>query len=109
MEKYYIGHCFKFSITITSQGFDMDRDNWNVKIVNGHKYIEYSRGNKAVVDSNGQYYIPVATNDLGVGTYRLIVEFDVPDDDFEDGFRHEVIYPEKPLCNVARINYNGYI
>ena len=42
----------------------------------------------------------IDTSYLGDGAYYLMVEIDVPDDDFDDGYRHEVLQMDRPLCNV---------
>lgn len=103
MEKYYIGSDLKFALTITSQGFDMDVDNWTAKVTCGNKSITFSRGNGAIIDGNGQWYLTINTKDLGIGSYYLVVEIDVPDEDFDDGLRHEVLAQEVPICNVSKI------
>lgn len=102
MEKYYVGTELKFALTITSEGFDMDTDSWVAKVQCGKKIVTCSREDGAVVDDN-QWYILVDSAVLGVGSYYLIVEIDVPDDDFDDGYRHEVLKTGRPICNVVKI------
>lgn len=99
MEKYYVGTELKYALTITSTGFNMDTDPWTAYVACGKNYIECKRNHNAVVDEN-QWYILIDTSILGDGTYYLAVEIDVPDDDFEDGYRHEVLQQDRPLCNV---------
>lgn len=104
MKKYYIGTELKFALTITSSGFNMDSDPWIAVVTNGSNSIQYGRGkDNTVIDDNGQWYILVNTSELGSGQYYLIVEIDVPDDDFSDGYRHEVFKQERPLCNVTKV------
>lgn len=99
MEKHYVGTELKYALTITSTGFDMDTDQWTAYVVCGNKQIKCKRTENAVVDDN-QWYILIDTSYLGDGVYYLVVEIDVPDDDFDDGYRHEVLQQDKPLCNV---------
>lgn len=100
MERYYVGTELKFALTITSTGFDMDTDAWTAYIICGRKSIICSKNNNAVIDDQGQWYILVDSQYLGAGKYFLVVAIDVPDDDFDDGYRHEVLQQEKPICIV---------
>ena len=102
MEKHYVGTELKFSLTITSQGFNMNTDPWTATITNGKNSVTCSRGNNSILDSS-QWYILVDSSQIGVGQYYLIVEIDVPDNDFPDGYRHEVLKQEYPICNVLRV------
>lgn len=103
MERYYIGTELKFALTITSSGFDMARDPWTATITNGKNRVVCRRGENVILDDQNQWYITVDTAELGTGQYYLIVEIDVPDDDFSDGYRHEVLKQEQPLCNIAKL------
>lgn len=87
---HYLGTEKKLALTITSQGFSMDTDPWQVTIVNGKNQIVCNRTQNAVVDSSNQWYLLVDTKLLGVGTPKVIIEIDVPDEDFDDNYRHEV-------------------
>ena len=100
MEKYYVGTELKFALTITSAGFNMDEDSWAAHVICGRKSVTCSRNHDAVVDDQGQWYILVDSQYLGTGKYYLVVVIDVPDDDFEDGYRHEVLQQERPICIV---------
>lgn len=106
MEKPYVGTELKYALTIKSTGFNMDVDPWTAYVVCGKKQLICKRGEGAVVD-NDQWYIKVNTLSLGDGAYYLIAEIDVPDDDFEDGYRHEVLQSDKPICIAKNtIKYN---
>lgn len=99
MNRYYIGTELKFALTITSEGFSMDTDNWKATVRCGSNTIECdSTHNSSQQDD--QWYILIDTQELGTGEYYLIVEIDVPDSDFDDDLRHEVLKQEKPLCIV---------
>ena len=50
--------------------------------------------NQGFEDDENQWYILVDTAILGSGTYNIVVDIDVPDNDFDDGFRHEVVKKE---------------
>lgn len=88
--KYYLGTEKKLAITISCQGFDMDRDPWKVTIVNGNNKIICTRTQNATKDIHDQWYLLIDTTQLGVGKPRAIIEIDVPDFDFDDEYRHEV-------------------
>ncbi len=99
MERYYVGTDLKFALTITSEGFNMDTDPWVATVRCGKKEVKCERAN-SVIDENGQWYILVDSSVLMAGTYILIVDIDVPDDDFKDGYRHETLKMEQPLAVV---------
>ena len=102
MDKYYVGTEFKCALTITSEGFDMDTDPWTATVTCGKKNITCSPSERAISDEQG-WKILVDSQLLGTGPYYLTVEIDVPDTDFEDGYRNEVLRMEKPLCIVNKL------
>lgn len=102
MERYYVGTELKFALTIVSEGFDMDTDPWTATVSCGRKSIVCARSDNAVIGTDGQWYILIDTSELGSGTYNMTVEIDVPDPDFQDGYRHEVLKMKQPLCIIHR-------
>lgn len=63
---------------------------WKITVSRGDKSIECTRDQNTVFDENDQWYFMVDTGVLGVGTYKVKIEIDVPDDDYESGYSHEV-------------------
>lgn len=90
-ERYYVGSELKFALTITCEGFEQDTDPWTATIkTQMGKSIVCSKTENSIVDGQGQWYLLVDTAQLGSGLCSIVVEIDVPDNDFEDGYRHEV-------------------
>lgn len=102
MDGFYVGTEIKIAIAITSEGFDMDRDPWSVTVKCGRRTVTCTEDSGATC-VNGQWYITVDTAELGKGLYYLIAEIDVPDAHFSDGYRHEVLKDETPLCDVKKV------
>lgn len=101
MEKYYIGTELKLAFTIECEGFDMTKDHWTAKVICGGNSIICDKTQNAFMDDNNQWFILVDTALLGSGFYNVVVDIDVPDNDFDDGFRHEVI--KKELFVIKRV------
>jgi hypothetical protein len=101
MDIFYEGTEIKLAIEITSEGFDMNKDPWSVTVKCGKRAVKCTEDNGAN-SVNGQWYLTVNTAELGKGIYYLIAEIDVPDAHFSDGYRHEVLKDESPLCEVRR-------
>lgn len=85
----YIGTELKYAITITSPGFDMGKDNFEVTLKRGSKSLHFTKDD-LVVDEDGQYYVCFDSADLGTGMVAAVITAYVPDDDFPDGLRTEV-------------------
>lgn len=102
MDGFYVGTEIKIAIAITSEGFDMGRDPWSVTVKCGRRTVTCTEDSGAAC-VNGQWYITVDTAELGKGLYYLIAEIDVPDAHFSDGYRHEVLKDETPLCDVKKV------
>ena len=97
---HYLGNEKKLALTINSQGFSLDRDPWQVTVVNGKNQIVCDRTHNSAVDDHNQWYLLIDTRLLGVGTPKVIIEIDVPDIDFDDNYRHEVYV--KPFDPIVR-------
>lgn len=91
MEKdhYFVGTELKFALTIECEGFSMDEDPWTATVKRGSRKVVCQRGENSVKDDD-QWYILVDSSLLGKGECELVIDIDVPDPDFEDGYRHEV-------------------
>lgn len=99
----FVGTDLKFAIDITSDGFDMTRDDWTATVVCGKRKVVCQPDKGAFQGEDGKWYITFNTSDLGAGEYFLIVDIDVPDTDFPDNLRHEVIKLSNPILNVEKV------
>ncbi len=86
----YVGTKLKYAISISSQGFDISSDNFTIDLKRGSIGLHFEKDD-LIVDNNGQYYVCFDTRVFGEGIIEAIITAFVPDDDFEDGFRTEVI------------------
>lgn len=89
-EQVFVGTKLKFAITISSPGFDINEDDFTVDIRRGSKSIHFEKDD-LVVDEHDQYYVCFDTAELGSGLIEAIITAFVPDDDFDDGIRTEVV------------------
>ena len=98
----YIGSDLKYIVEPTADGFDKDRDDWEVTISRGAIERTFSKSELAMetVDSKHNYYVCFSTEDFGVGQYYITVTTHTPDEDFDDGFREDV--QQYPLIKVIK-------
>lgn len=89
-ELVYVGTKLKYALTITSPGFDMLTDDFTVDILGGRKRLHFDKED-LVVDENDQYYVCFDTEELGGGIIEAVITAFVPDDDFDDSIRKEVV------------------
>lgn len=85
----WAGSGLKWAVTMTCEGFSMDEDDWTITVTRGNKSIVFTPDN-AVQDEDGQWYICLDSSALGPGEMYIIFDASVPDEDFEDGIRHEI-------------------
>ena len=105
MEKYYVGTEFRIFLNVQSNGFSLDEDPWFATITCGRKSVHYDAETRTTKEDD-QWYLLVNTSEIGAGQYFLTVEIDIPDDAFDDGYRHEVLHQEKPILimhNVKKV------
>lgn len=88
-DKVYLGTKLKYAVSLSSPGFDLQRDEFSVDIIRGPKRIHFEKED-LVVDENGKYYVCFDTMELGGGIIEAIITAFVPDEDFDDGIRTEV-------------------
>ena len=98
-DNYYIGTDLKFAINITAEGFDMDTDDYEIILRCGGKRITVPKS-EIVVGENNTHYLLVNTDEFTGGTLRMVVKAQVPDDDFDDGYRAEVAAID--LCVIKK-------
>ena len=107
----------KFLVEISSPGFDMERDEFEVALTRGsiqrvfHK-SDMIREVYTVVEDGGEvektnFYLCFDTQDFGNGVLVATVVAHVPDGDFADGIRDEV--EQFALMNVKNVEYQKQI
>lgn len=96
----YLGAGRKWAVTLSCEGFSMDDDDWKIIITRGNNILEYTKEN-SIRDDQGQWYIAVDTLKLGAGKALITCVAYVPDHDFEDGVRTEVV--ERSLVNIKSL------
>lgn len=93
----------KFLITINSEGFDIDRDDYTVVLKRGSK-DEVVIDKSAIVVDGSNHYLCVTKEQLaglGTGDIYMVVYAEVPDSDFEDSMRSEV--DKQLLVHIERV------
>ena len=84
------GEEVKFQITITQQGFNMNEDNFRVKLTYGMLSKELIITKEQMVSNDlDEWFFMFDTTGM-VGRIKAECSFDVPDSDYPDGFRTEV-------------------
>ena len=101
-EGMWLGGKTKYAITMECQGFDMNEDDWRVTVSRGPKKVVFTPQNAVYEEGEGnkpgQWYICLDSRELGPGKCYITFEALVPDDDFEDGIRNEIMRYE--LINI---------
>ncbi len=101
------GTGLKYAVSMTCEGFDMDEDDWKITVSRGSRKVEFTPENAIheVTTVQGQevstWYICIDTSLLGPGELHIIFDAKVPDDDFDEGFRHEI--QKYKLINVKNL------
>lgn len=101
--KIYVGGDLKFIVEPEADGFDKDRDEWEVTISRGSVEHTFSKSELAMetVDQKNNYYVCFSTEEFGAGQYYITVTTHTPDEDFDDGFRDEPM--QYALCKVEKL------
>ena len=86
MRKTFFGSQESYPISITADGFSMSANAWSVRCIVGAKSTECPKFS----DVGGKWYFALDTSKLAVGICICVVEYDVPDVNYEGGVRHEV-------------------
>lgn len=89
-DEAFLGTEKKYLIEIQSDGFDMERDDFEVSIKRGTNILVIKKEDM-VQDDDGNFYVTFDTAALGGGKVTMTVTAYVPDADFEDGLRTEVV------------------
>lgn len=88
-DEAFLGTEKKYLLEIESDGFDMERDDFEVDIKRGPKTIHLEKSD-LIKDTEGNFFITFDTAELGAGGASMTVTAHVPDTDFPDGIRDEV-------------------
>ena len=88
----------KYQLDITCEGFDMLQDDFKVIVKTGtNREVTITKG-EMILTENDKFIFTIDTAILGTGKYYLTVVAYVPDEDFDDGLRTEVM--KETLCEV---------
>ena len=88
-EYTWAGTGLKYAVSMTCEGFDMDEDDWTITVARGNKTIVFD-ANSAIRDNEGQWYICFDSAFFGPGRMTITFDASVPDEDFDEGIRHEI-------------------
>ena len=90
MDRAFVGTELKFLIEITAEGFDMETDPFEIVLTCGGKSKTVPQDDIVYDENEGKHYLLVDTTDFCSGTLVATVIAQVPDEDFESGYRREV-------------------
>ena len=100
MEAIIVGTEVKFAVNIEAQGFSMDDNDFTLYIMKGRNIVkEYQKADMVVEDDT--YLLCIDTNEIGIGTFDLAVNAQVPDGHFPDIYRTEI--ERVPLMTVKKL------
>lgn len=92
------GEMAKYQVIIEHEDFTMTENDFRLILTWGMRGDSLTISKADMLENdNGQFYFTFATNDM-VGKVQVECQYDVPDDDYEDGYRTEV--ERQPLCFV---------
>jgi hypothetical protein len=105
METKYLGEEFKTKVWITSEmDFTLDDFDWEAHLWCSTKREVIIKKEDAIPLGEGRYALRVDTTKTGSGTLKLKVIAQVPDGDFNDGFRTAI--DAMTICQILT-NYAG--
>lgn len=90
MDSVIIGTEIKFAIDITAEGFSMADNDFTLSIMKGRNVVKEYAKSDLVVDDDDTYILCIDTEDIGMGTFDLAVNAQIPDQHFPDGLRTEI-------------------
>lgn len=93
----FVGSDLKFALTIDTPGFSMDDDDFEVTIL-GRSRNKTIKKEEMLLTGDSKWIFTYNTAEIGSGEHWMKVTAYVPDTDFDDGLRTEVV--KKLLCNV---------
>ena len=90
---FYEGSDAKFLIDVKALGFDQEKDDYTVELVNNGVSKIYYKSQIKGPDKSGNYFLPVEKKDLKAGSLIAIVTVRIPDVDFPNSYREEKAKP----------------
>ena len=92
------GEMAKYQVIIEHEDFSMTENDFRLILTWGMRGDSLTISKADMLENdNGQFYFTFNTKDM-VGKVQVECQYDVPDDDYEDGYRTEV--ERQPLCFV---------
>ena len=100
MEAIIVGTEVKFAVSLEAQGFSMSDNDFTLYIMKGRNIVkEYQKADMVVEDDT--YLLCIDTKEIGIGTFDLAVNAQVPDRHFQDSYRTEI--ERVPLMTVKKL------
>lgn len=90
MDRAFIGTELKFLVDISSEGFDMNADPYEIVLSCSGRTKKITKDDIIYDEVEDKHYMLVDTADFCPGTLMAKVIAQVPDTDFPDGYRAEV-------------------
>ena len=88
--RYYVGEKLKFRITLTAEGFDQDRDRYDIDFYCGDNKVENYTQEDIKNGIDGNHYLLIDTEGMKPGVMRMVITAYIPDNDFDDNERKEI-------------------
>lgn len=88
-DQAFWGGDYKFAVSMTAEGFDMNTDDWIITVTAGCKSVSFTPSTAAHDAETGEWFICIDTDLLGFGQAYITFEAHVPDTDFPNGYRRE--------------------
>lgn len=99
-DRGFLGTEAKYLVEVSSPGFDMVRDDFEIDLKRGNTTKHYAKSDlvtETYTETEGgqevertNFYLCFDTKDFGKGMLTAIITAHVPDHDFPDGIRDEV-------------------
>lgn len=89
-KKDYIGDDLKYLVVPEAGGFDPQLDDFEIEVISGSKHKTYAKSD-LLDDGEGGFYLAIDTTGFKKGDLWAVVKMYVPDDDFPDGNRLEMV------------------
>lgn len=104
----YRGTEIKFHVELACSGFDMDTDDWDLKMSCGKKTVtiekrgEYAEGDElpeGLAVEDGEWYVYIDTSQMPEGLLKVVAKAYVVDKNASGGIREEV--DKQTLCHLC--------
>ena len=88
--RYYVGEKLKFRITLTAEGFDQEKDNYDIDFYCGDNEVKHFNQGNMKKGLDGNHYLLIETDGMQPGVMRIVITAYIPDVDFDDNVRKEI-------------------